>query len=983
MTLGNIKPTNIFELRQKDWQRILPSIKQILKPVEEVGYTIDHVDLEPFVGGKNDLMPTVQDKMNIKLKKGNVDIDLSFFLPTLVDGKYFIINGRKKVGQFQIFDKPHVRRNMGLVNNCSIVRIIDKKDNDVGVIWLNKVVPLALLYFSKFSKEECENKLDYWDSLDNSDFSPSFDKFIATFGRYLKQNLTQQDYQHELGHIYTNYNSKKKAEAALLAIDLLPKIDIWIKPFLKHNCILDDIVEVMCTSTNDLDLSTKRIRFVEYLLSSFTKAIFDFCVLSNTNRKKPRINFSQTQILNELNTPIVQFDFSVNPIQELTLLSRVSPVGPGGFEKGSVPTDYRDINDTMYGKICPVDTPDRESCGVIQSLLPKIKLDKNLAFVDSKDDTDVNPVSVTVSLVPFIEHDDQTRLQMSSSQMRQSVLLENLENPAIQTGTEKLYAPYTWFLTRAEDDGEVLYTCNDFMIVKYQNKDDLVVVPLGYQQFTENFNYVKAEAKGKFKKGDTLCCSPSCSNKGITIGKDLLTGIMPWYGYNFEDAVVISSRLVEQDVLTSVHYCDLSFELSANEVLLSLKEDKYMPLPLVGSVVNLDEPYAIIKKVPDNMKVGEIFEEPKIKKLSHSCVITKCQLYVSNYNKDIPEFRDWVEATTYIQEKQNNDLNKQLEKIGVERIDLLKKRFKYCNGTSKRYKIKREPVQGMFVKLEAVYSKKIECGDKLANRHGNKGTVSKIVDHSLMPQLKDGRHLDILLNPLGVISRMNVGQLFELHLGMALHKLRDQSLKIFDKEGEDETKKYIAGFYKILSQESCPQEIKDSLKTHIDRKTIKNLYVEEQPFKSSTKSQVLQAVDYVEAKTRYNLFDPISNQDILNPVAVGYMNIFKLVHMAETKLAARSVGPYAKKTLQPLGGRKRHGAQRCGEMETAALIGHNAIQNLTEFWTVKSDAVELKSDYLKKLISSNYTSEETSKKPETIKLLESYLRLIGVEKRHE
>ena len=978
---------NILEIRSKDWERIIPTIKKMFIPFQELGYKTD-IHIEPyFRSDRNDLAPTLKDKVSIKIEKDGKETDLSFFLPKLIDGKYFVVNGKKKIGQFQLFDVPHVKRNLSLVTNCGNIHILKRKeDKQLSVTWLGKLVPIPLLYLCKFTKEECQEKLDYWKSIEVDDdvIDPVFDDFIDSFENYLSQNSSKAELLKELGSIYTNYNTKKKANAAVFAIDLLRKIDVWIQPFLKHDCILDDIVEVMFVNYDDTNLYSKRVRFVEYLLSSFTKAIFNFCIDINCNtngKKRIKVNFSKTQILNELNSAIVQFDFSVNPVQELTLLSRISPLGPGGFERGSVPTDYRDISPTMFGRICPVDTPDRDNCGVVQSLLPEVELDDNLRF--SKEPVNCNnPTSIPVRLVPFLEHDDQTRLQMASSQMRQSIVLQDLKPPLVQTGQEKKFAPYTWFLTKAKDDGKVLFKCNEFMIVKYVSGEE-ETIPLGFQSYTENFNYVQCVLEDdNFKKNDIIARSPSCINGGIVTGKDLLTAIMPWYGYNFEDGIVISDRLVKEDVLSSIHYCNLSFSLGPQDVLVSLKEDKYVPLPLVGDTVIAGEPYAIVKTIPNIIKTRDIFEDCKYKTAEHNCVITNIQVYPNyNYNKDIPEFRDWIEITSSIQKSEITKLERQLEKIGCskEDIETIKRRFGYSFNGITTYKNKREPLTNTFIKIEAVYSKRIEACDKLANRHGNKGEVSKIVDHTLMPQLEDGSHIDVCLNPLGIISRMNVGQLFELHLGMAVHKLKENSLLILKEKGEEETRKYISGFYDILS-ETNNLDIKDKITNQpINKNVIENLYVEEEPFSSSSKDQIMRALEYVGAKTRYELIDPVSKRKIVNPIAVGYMNISKLVHMAETKLAARSTGPYAKKTLQPLGGRKNHGAQRCGEMETMALVGHGCVENLYEFITTKSDSINAKSEYLKRLISSREIAEETDNTPESVKLLESYFKLIGVE----
>jgi DNA-directed RNA polymerase subunit beta len=277
-------------------------------------------------------------------------------------------------------------------------------------------------------------------------------------------------------------------------------------------------------------------------------------------------------------------------------------------------------------------------------------------------------------------------------------------------------------------------------------------------------------------------------------------------------------------------------------------------------------------------------------------------------------------------------------------------------------------------------------GDKIGNRHGNKGVITKIVPQNEMPQLKDGRFVDICINPLGIISRMNVGQVFETNLAMSLNDIKIKLTKmISENKDQTEIKKYLLKYIKILDNtkenwyyKQFKSQLKDSV---IDNDFIKTLSLIEPPFESSSIEKVLEAMKYTNTPSEYKLFDPVNKEFILNPICVGFLYFFRMVHIAEHKISARGISSYNRKTLQPTAGRKAHGGQRCGEMETNCLIGHGALKNLNEFMTTKSDCIDLKNQYIKSVIDSNYIKDETylSSIPETVNLLKNYLLVAGLD----
>jgi len=578
----------------------------------------------------------------------------------------------------------------------------------------------------------------------------------------------------------------------------------------------------------------------------------------------------------------------------------------------------------------------------------------------------------------------------------------NSEQPMIQSGCENLYTHFTQFVKQAKKNGEVVHCDEQFLIVKYDdNTTDIFDV--AYRKiYVGNMDILKVYVKvgDKFRAGDILAESKFCEDGKIMFGKNLLTAIMVYYGHNYEDGIVISDRLVKDDSFTSLHFKDLSFNLAPNKILMSLCDDKYKPLPEPFDFVDVGTPYAKLKEVPiSTVDYCTIFNEeiPFIAK--KRIMITEVNIYPNTWNTDIPEFKEWVEEKIQAQNEKEISLKKVItthlskdeanQFIRERNID----KFSHTGekGSGGKYRIKGEKVNGIHVELFGIYRRPIELGDKIANRHGNKGVIAEIIPHEKMPQLEDGRNVDICINPLGIISRMNIGQLFELHLAMSLYDLRKHLKQmISDEKSKDELRSYLIDYIKILDQtegnwylNQFTSEI-DLLPNGINEQLVDDLYLIQPPFESITMDVIKEALVYTNTPFEFRLYDPVVLKDfLLNTVAVGYIYFFRMVHIAEERLAARGIGSYARRTLQPLAGRKNRGGQRCGEMETACLIAHDGVENLAEFLTTKSDCIDSKNRFIREMIETDLIRGEEKELcyvPESVKLLNAYLTLAGVVK---
>lgn len=1010
---------NIFTIRKEEYDKIEEIVLEILKPAEELGFIISDFGIRESKFSSGELYRTLKKNLVIKLKKGESEIDLSMFIPKLIDDNYLVIGGRRKIPLFQLFDIPFVTRGKSIkmrTNVTSLMVFEEKEFPFVHVSIFGKKLPLSLVMFSYYTYDEIENMFSFnQEEIKNDELIEEETKTKSIYEKLLFDlkkfylgykifNYTRDDLIKEAGKYFSKFDYRVKGEDLIYGLDLILKADVMSAKFFETGSVLGDLVNVIkINDIDDTDFINKRVRCFEYvILAKVSKAVFDLC-MSNRNTNKPKFGINSSQILSDCNVSnIIQFDFSINPIEELTMLSRTSLVGPGGFNRENVPYYLRDIHPTMFGRICPVDTPDRENCGILQSLLPNVDLDENLKFTEKT--IEEQPISIPVSMVPFLENDDQTRLQMSSSQMRQAIMLFNFDRPMIKTGCEGLYTDQTQFVKRARKDGEVIYVDYDFVMIAYDDGDFDLINVSARRVYVENVDMMEVYVSEgmKVKSGDIVAESNFCKNAEINIGRNLLTAIMPKDGYNYEDGIIISDRLVKENIFTSVHIKDLSFDIPESKILLSLEKDKYKPLPRPYTIqdekggfkkkydrIDHGNPYAILKEMSGNpLEYNSIFKEENKLLAKTTLFVTDVNIFVNKYNEEIMHYAKWVEKT----QQRQIDEEKKIQDVIYERLPKVKAlQFIRDNNLDKfshsgKYKIKGEEINGIHVEMTALYLRNIEVGDKIGNRHGNKGVISKIKPHDEMPKMDDGRHVDICINPLGITSRMNVGQVFEANLAMSLNDLKNNLLEKFNNsEDENKIKDYLLDYIKIIDNTKNNwyfNQFEEQLKNiKIDKKFIEDISLLAPPFESATKEMVLKAMEYTNTQNEYRLFDFDHDDYILKTICVGFMYFFRMVHIAEHKMNFRSISLYNRKTLQPPGGRKNHGGQRLGEMEQSAMIGHDATYNLEECLTTKSDCIDLKNQYIKKIIDSNYLKDEEniSNVPESVNLLRDYLLVVGLD----
>ena len=668
-----------------------------------------------------------------------------------------------------------------------------------------------------------------------------------------------------------------------------------------------------------------------------------------------------------------QFMDQTNPLSELTHKRRLSALGPGGLNRDRATFEVRDVHYSHYGRMCPIETPEGPNIGLINSLstyarineyglieAPYRVIDKENRIVTDEivyltadeedgaiiaqanepidenthwfkrdrlvarqldqiievknnevDYIDVSPkqlVSVATAMIPFLENDDANRALMGSNMQRQAVPLLKPEAPIVATGMEHKAAADSGITVLAQCDGTCTYVDADTIEitsdagVPYRYK--LLKFRRSNQGTCLNQRPI-VEHGERVRKGDVIADGASTQGGEIALGRNILIGFMTWEGYNYEDAVLISEKLVKEDVYTSIHIEE--HEVEARETKLG-PEEITRDIPNIGEDVlsQLDE-NGIIRPGAE-VRSGDILVG-KVTPKGETELTPEERLLRAIFGEKARDVRD-------------TSLRVPHGEGGVV-VDV--KIF------TRENKDELSPGVNQMVRVYIAQKRKISVGDKMAGRHGNKGVISRILPEEDMPFLPDGTPLQIVLNPLGVPSRMNIGQILELHLGMACKKLGIEiATPVFDGATEEDIKK-------LLVKAGCDE----------DGKTI--------------------------------LYDGRTGEPFENRVSVGYMYYLKLHHLVDDKIHARSTGPYSLVTQQPLGGKAQFGGQRFGEMEVWALEAYGAANTLQEILTVKSDDVVGRVKTYESIVKGE--NVKPSGVPESFKVLIKELQSLGLDMR--
>ena len=874
-----------------------------------------------------------------------------------------------------------------------------KNQEDEIIIQLDKINKKPLLYLLKemgFTDQEIFQNLEYSDffyftkpllvtskeanqPLSRFFLNSAYFKNISEFSRIFDPHYYRLG---RVGRLKINNRLNLKTNGRLQTITYE---DIF--------AIIDKLIHLTITKTiqDDIDhLKNRRVRSVGELLQNLFRIGFQRLTRKLRNQTN-KIDSSQLLSFNIVNATVREFFGSsqlsqyldqTNPLSSLTHRRRISGLGPGGFDRDRISFAVRDIHPSHYGRICPIETPEGQNVGLIASLTTCARVNKsgfletpfwrvingkviktgqpiyltadiedfykiapadlatshenyllkNLIPVRYKQDfinvtpsevdfiavSPVQVVSVAASLIPFFEHDDANRALMGSNMQRQSVPLILPQKPIVGTGLENQIATDSGMTLNAQESGIVTYVTANKIVVKNNKGKKLAYKLQKYLRSNQQtcINHRPIVWKGEpVKSGQMLTDGPAIINSELSLGQNVLIGYMPWQGYNFEDAILISERLVFDDIFTSIHIERYKIEIDRNSETserttknipnLNSYETKHLTsdgIVTVGTFVK-----------PNDILVGKVISNNTSEQLPESKLLraifgAKAKGVKDNsYRMPDGEYGRVIETVTF---NRRTKLTYKFEKIYVFIAQI----------------------------------RKIQVGDKIAGRHGNKGIISRILPRQDMPFLPDGTPIDIILNPLGVPSRMNVGQLYECLLGLAGDKLNSRfKILPFDEMYGLEISRILIN--KKLRQASIMQ----------NQSWIFNPY----------------------APGKMVLVDGRTGKEFENPVTIGNAYMLKLIHLVDDKMHARATGPYSLITQQPLRGKAQHGGQRFGEMEVWALEGFGAAFTLKELLTIKSDDMQGRNETLNAIVKGQQIPKFGI--PESFKVLLHELRSIGLD----
>lgn len=862
-----------------------------------------------------------------------------------------------------------------------------------------------------------------------SNLAVDIDLFIKDYGLSAEAlDIKERVYLPALQEILDTTEDPKELELAIKnnMNKLIPKHITFEDIMVSINCVMN--LDYGIGYKDDIDhLGNRRIRAVGELLqnqfriglSRMERVVRERMTVQDMDMIVPQalINIRPvTAAIKEFfgSSQLSQFMDQTNPLGELTHKRRLSALGPGGLSRERAGFEVRDVHSSHYGRMCPIETPEGPNIGLINSLatyarineygfieapyriidksgdLPRATNDCMYITADEEEDytiaqanvdlnekgefvnqrvagrrgeevieidrtmvdlMDVSPkqmVSVATALIPFLENDDVTRALMGSNMQRQAVPLLKTDSPIVGTGMEHKTAYDSGVCVIAKEGGVVKKAiANEIVIINDKGGRDVYKLTkfLRSNQSTCINQRPIVENGQVIKKGEVIADGPSTQDGELALGRNPLIGFMTWEGYNYEDAILLSEKLVEEDVYTSIHIEE--YEAESRDTKLGAEEIT-RDIPNVGeeALRDLDEKGIICigaEVRPNDILVGKV--TPK----GETELTAEERLLRAIFGEKAREVRD---TSLRVPHGESGTI-----------VDV--KVFLRDNGDE------LPPGVNQLVRVYIAQKRKISVGDKMAGRHGNKGVISRILPEEDMPFLPNGRPLDIVLNPLGVPSRMNIGQVLEVHLGLAAKVLGWKvATPVFDGAHEIDIMDTLdlANDYISLSWEDFEAKWKGIIEDDILQSLEEN-----KDHRDEWKGVP------ISRDGKIHLRDGRTGEFFDNPVTVGYMHYLKLHHLVDDKIHARSTGPYSLVTQQPLGGKAQFGGQRFGEMEVWALEAYGASYTLQEILTVKSDDIVGRVKTYEAIVKGENVPQPGV--PESFKVLLKELQALGLDVR--
>lgn len=1004
--IDNQVPTHILEKRKRDFKENLhKDVKMIFKPLEtqSLPFKVTSVKVEKIVTDPGELLTTIKDKYTILLddhkgKQQKVELEV----PHLTEGGVFLLNGQKRVlvNQLILYPIRFLKTNLGMFESMYSSASIESKQVKRGaylITFFKYKMPLCMLLGYKMGFRAMMNLFDIKYVI--SEGKPPNAKMVIKMpdGRFVGFNYEDNNIGGE--QLVESINYSLKDMPAKSKKFTFEDSEFWEETIVKkvgnRNCIYNidqtwqhivtpiekeilaskgdptEIGRILKYISNKVamgyvddrnSLDIQRIRTSEVMTQLMQKQ-----VISAYNEYSSKINRGDTsaklyidpkkvytQIQMSQNVQLLE---NINPMEELSMMTRTTPIGIGGIKSTqSFPQDARNNHYTYYGNIDPLETPDSELVGIVQHLTVGAAISNlrgQFAIKDRSMIKGLEILSCGPAMVPFVESNDGARVMMGTGQTKQAVPLEFKENPAIQTGFESLLTNLLSdsFIEKAPVDGQIVEVTKGQLIIIKDEKGKKHAVSMhprllnsgqgkkGLSTFTP-----LVKVGQKVKKGQILAEGGCIHNGMISNGRNLLTAYMTWKGFNYEDGIVVSETAAKK--LTSVHIEEI-------EVIID-KEDDIVDMLGLGDEVNKG---GIVIKYSPTIYDVETF---KSKRSDGGGIVSKLEIFSNIPEKSIPEKL----KPHYLTWKSNYESLRGDYPIG-------------------KFRIKTEKIEGILIKYTIESRLVVNAGDKLNNRHGAKGVVSIVEKDENMPLTPWGDRIEVICAPVGVFGRMNSGQILELHTGLISKKLgnlciqarRTEFISMYSKilklldgsEGKTYSETLLKGV-KSLSDTAYKNMVEEIKKTGF----IPLMFP---PFKSPPRENIIEALKVLGLKPRYPVYIP--EYDVKStPVAVGYTYVQKLEHLADKKHSSRSTGPYQGMFREATAGKKRGGGQKFSEYEIFALLSKECPAVIEEFFGPLSSDHTAKNTMISNIINNGSTELLRSKANPAKEIMSNYFTAI-------
>ncbi len=1008
--IENKNPSHIFNKRRIDFETNLrKDLSNAFRVLEDrdVPLKFKSLSIREKPERPGEISKTDHSIVTITMEKANGKTqDITFLIPRIdPDTGTFMVKGRKKVLVNQLivnpisFPEEYVSKFASDYSTFRIKSIRSRKKPYLQIFMGSYKVPYAVVlsYLFGFEKAMKEYKIKY----QIVDEKPKAEYFIRVPSSYMVFSNVNTELQRQFVQSWTEAKIMRydidqeflsetyfshlieKITGRIEAADILQKtsaniVDPVVKQILINQMLPSKLMDIMYYMSERAvqgivedpnDAGNKRIRNSEIIVSlaqtMLLKAYTEYQQQYLSGNDDAEINFPvETKLISDFDQIEISQDMEfANPMEEMSAITKVAPTGKtvGGVgSKRAIGLDARNVHSSYFGNIDPVDTAEGSNIGITQQLTVNALFTSARGLIGAKKMTDEEKsgiLSTNLSVVPFIENNEGARMIMSANQVRQFLPLKDPTPPMVQTGYESILTNVLSdaFIKKAPCSGVIKSVTPDLINVACGGKSSKVDISpkeLASGSGKNTLSVFKAivSQNQKVKKGQVIAEGSSISSGTIALGRNLATVYMPYEGYNFEDGLIINERLVSDNSLTSLHGVTMDVKLDP--------KDKVLYIAKVGEQTKKGQP--IFRKSP-----GEIAELLSLGETDEDYL----EVYEGAIVAESPGGKI-VDIEVFSNVELSGDAQALAEKT----------RKKYKNPKEKWYD-KNILIKGAVIKFKVEQELPIGVGDKLANRYGNKGIISLIEKDELMPRTPWGETVDIIMNPLGVISRMNVGQMYELYCGLIAKELGSRISKAKNKN------EIMGLFNSVYSNLDGSKSSKmsatmiASFKAMSDTKFKKMInQIKEAgfapivvpPFQGAGRDSVDRVLKLLGLKTGYRMKIPKYNIKTAEEVPFGYSYVGKLEHMAAEKMHSRSTGPVTTKTFQPTAGKRREGGQKVGEGDTWALASYNAEKLLQEMFGPLSDDGRSKNEMINEIIENGHAEFKETKQSPTRDLLKAY-----------